>query len=151
MNWRWLNQIFATTQIRRWLRIDYASPFSYLEKTPDTVSITCQANTILSLDAAGMTLQDASGKRYYVDFDVCQHQWIDYINASPDYEATNAEPIRCIAARDVNSNPMYFHFYSTPPIRLEFPYMWSQSQARKALMDLRWRMEKLGWITQDLT
>jgi hypothetical protein len=118
------------------------------------------ASRIQSITPAGLTYIDDDGKEQFIDFAACYGRyWADFmepkhlqrlkeINNWTDEKLhswlENNKDWKEVARRDITGNPPFIEFYTSPGTRFEFP-------DEDALRWIRFEIEKLGWMTFDLS
>lgn len=83
-----------------------------------------KASAIQSVIPRGLAY-DVDREQHFIDFVECCRNWVDYVNSSPQYATTdlNETQTRCVAIRDVSTEPPVVDFLTTPPTRFTFEHV----------------------------
>ena len=134
-------------------------PDSTLNETLKRILFT--PTTIQKCTPTGITYRDATGSVCSFSFAECVPNWVNYVNASEQLQATTIteQTSDCVGWRDFFANPPYIEFFTEPRTRFEFhkPQSWFEwlrfpnaRHWREDFLELQHEISAAGWKSYDL-
>lgn len=102
---------------------------------------------IKSITSLGITYSDETGIEKFIDFKVCNQNWIDYRKRTEKLNDNSIINDRCIGQRDVCAHPIFIEFFTRPFTRFEL----KGAKSKEAFSNLQKEILSAGWNTIDLS